>query len=121
MASMRRHLTSWSAHVLIVAIAVVAWSECAGLQARVSARACCAAKHRCAGSAQADTCCKRMGGISSRSTLATGTTRAPVLAVHLLAVQLPFSESMASSHVVAVAAFTRPHDPPHLHTFSLRI
>jgi hypothetical protein len=116
---------SLSIHInarLMVLIAALAISALADLRSSATAMACCARTHnRCAGVRQADDCCKRMGhgtAFSVAGTLAAvpASVLPAAIAVDFLHVTLPARHAPAAD-----LAFARPHDPPHLHPFSLLI
>jgi len=98
----------------------VAWLDGAGLEFEARAMACCTHRHDCGGDLRApDTCCEHMGHAAPAK---TGTTvqsgQSAVLAPVAFVVETPTVELHS---LVDRSGFTRPHDPPHLHTFALLI
>jgi hypothetical protein len=106
----------------MLVVASVAVSSLADLRAAATAMDCCLkTRYACAGLSAPDDCCKRMGHTreaSAAGTLVTAPSVGP--AVHAIGPDvLPDLDLPSRDPVDAV--FTRPHDPPHLHTFSLLI
>jgi hypothetical protein len=111
----------FGAMVLVLASAVAA-DALADLRSSATAMACCAkTNNQCAGLRAPDDCCKHMGHTSGPSAVGTLASSHPFVAtavtniVSFIAAVRPVSASMPHG------AFKRPHDPPHLHPFSLLI
>jgi hypothetical protein len=106
---------------LFVASSVAA-SAFADLQSALTAMACCAkTNYQCAGLSGPDDCCQRMGHAAG-PTVGTLSSDSPLVVP--AAVIIPdFINAPASLSGAPTPgpAFTRPHDPPHLHPFSLLI
>jgi hypothetical protein len=106
---------------LFVASSVAA-TAFADLQSALTAMACCAkTNYQCAGLSRADDCCQRMGHTAG-PTVGTLSSASPLLApaaaiISAFIVELP----SAPAPLIPGPAFKRPHDPPHLHPFSLLI
>jgi len=99
-------------------------NDLADVFSSASAMACCAQMdYRCAGVTPPDDCCKRMGHDASRPAPSTAAsthdrgTKAPIAIVPPPSI----TRSLESDRAFVSAAFARPHDPPHLHAFSLLI
>lgn len=95
----------------------------ADLQAAATAMACCAkTDYKCAGLNAPDDCCQRMGHTAGGATAGTLSSAGPSLAP-AVAIVLPFIVDLTSAyaHLDSAPAFKRPHDPPHLHPYSLLI
>lgn len=89
----------------------------------MTAMACCAKTHnRCAGLRTPDSCCQRMGHTAIHNVAGT-IAKAQLSAPTMMAAVPVFVATVASGGVEPHAglAFTRPHDPPHLHSFILLI
>jgi hypothetical protein len=120
---MRRRLHALVAVALLVALGSAA-NELSDLRSTDAAMACCAkTDYQCAGVATPDDCCQRMHHAPARpapSTAPIARHAAEGQAVACLpAVYRPFPLPVT---VVAISPdVARPHDPPHLHTFSLLI
>jgi hypothetical protein len=101
----------------------IAANAFADLRSSATAMACCAKTHgHCAGLNTPDNCCKRMGhigpGISAATVSAAPQLVLPAInTVSLLSANLWSASASPSSRF----GFKRPHDPPHLHPFSLLI
>jgi hypothetical protein len=106
---------------LCAAVSVAAWADCAGTRTRASAKACCANKHHCKGSATPDDCCRKMKDGSSPSTTAIVTSQSPAAVPALVVVVQVRARRGTPARSLSSASFTRPHDPPHLHAFTLLI
>jgi hypothetical protein len=100
----------------------IATNAFADLHSSATAMACCKKTHgQCAGLNTPDNCCKRMGHIGpgvSPSTLSAPPLVLPAIGNVTL---LPANVSSASGSPTSGFGFKRPHDPPHLHPFSLLI
>jgi len=106
---------------LFVASAVAA-TAFADLQSALTAMACCArTNYQCAGLSRSDDCCQRMGHTAAPTvgTLASASPLSVPLAV--IVPGFTVAPTSASAPLNAGPAFKRPHDPPHLHPFSLLI
>jgi hypothetical protein len=108
--------------MVLLLVSSVATNVFAGLRSSATAMACCAkTNHQCAGLKTPDDCCSQMGHtsgpspvgtiLSSQAFVATAVTIAPSFLATVRPALAP----------VAHDAFKRPHDPPHLHPFSLLI
>jgi hypothetical protein len=119
--AVRRFLIAVSLLLVVVSIAA---SPLADLRAPAAAMACCAKMHdTCAGVRGPDDCCRHMGHTTPGATPGTVSNPSPLLAP-ASAVLRPFSAQPAATRprlLDSVLAFTRPHDPPHLHPYSLLI
>lgn len=106
----------------LVVVASIGVSSFADLRAAATAMDCCLkTNYACAGLSAPDDCCQHMG--HTRETTAAGTlVTAPAVgpARQPVAPELGPDPGVPTRDPVA-GAFTRPHDPPHLHTFSLLI
>ena len=107
----------------LVVMAALASSGFADLQASATAMACCAkTDYTCARMSGPDDCCQHMGHVvpAPPAAFSAGFQLAqPVVAV-ISPLRIDVTLSRLDSHD-AVPAFKRPHDPPHLHTYSLLI
>jgi hypothetical protein len=106
---------------LCAAVSAAQWAECAGTRTRASAKACCANKQHCKGSAIPDDCCRKMNDGRSPFTTAIVTSQSPANVPAPVAVVQVREWLGAAARTLTAAAFTRPHDPPHLHAFTLLI
>ena len=107
--------------VLLVASSV-ATNAFADLRASGTEMACCAkTDYRCAGLSSPDDCCQQMGHTAHGTFAGTLSSAHPVILAVILSV--PASAASIASHESLNREwfFTRPHDPPHLHSFSLLI
>src|SRR5690349_3109225 len=91
--------------------------------ATVVMECCTKAKIECAGVGTPDDCCRRM---HHTSTPASPSIVSPSVGVHdaaiVVATVTPVSWcALAGNTLPSVSEFKRPHDPPHLHPFSLLI
>jgi hypothetical protein len=111
---------------LVVAAAVItaslSTSVVSDLRDAMFVMACCAkTKYQCAGVGTPDDCCRRMHHTSRPGTTAivkvASTADVAIVAPTIASVY----ESFAPEPPAASADFKRPHDPPHLNTFSLLI
>src|SRR3954469_22257218 len=106
----------------LVVVASIGVSSFADLKAAATAMDCCLkTNYACAGLSAPDDCCQHMG--HTREANAAGTlVTAPAVGPALQPVVPEVVPDLGVPSRNAVAgAFTRPHDPPHLHTFSLLI
>ena len=103
-------------------VASVAVSSFADLRAAATAMDCCLkTDYACAGLSAPDDCCKRMGHTGEASAPGTLVT-APSVGPAVQAISPEVVPGLdLSSRDPFDAVFKRPHDPPHLHTFSLLI
>lgn len=110
-------------HVALVAAIAVGSNAFADLQAAAKAMACCAkTDYQCAGLRAPDDCCQAMGHIGPGTALANPADSGVVFAPSVAVVpEFIVSPSRSSESAKADAAFKRPHDPPHLHPYSLLI
>jgi hypothetical protein len=112
---------------LIVVLTVITASLSTGVLSELREAAfvmeCCAkAKYECAGVGTPDDCCRRMHHTSDASS--PSIIRPSNAAAHDVAIVMPAIEVIAvivTDRPVSAPDFKRPHDPPHLHTFSLLI
>jgi hypothetical protein len=120
--SVARHFSRIVVLLLLMPLASAA-NDLAAMGASSRAHACCAkTRYACAGLKSADDCCKRMGHAAPPAPATT--TKAQSLDTDTTGVIVG-----VQSHVLAQAparrssndSFKRPHDPPHLHTFTLLI
>jgi len=108
------------ATALLLAVAL-AGHEAATLAASMRAHACCArTKPACSRLGSPDECCSRRGHLSARPIAATQTP-APDLDTSPadVAILIPSPSSTVTPPSRGVSK--RPHDPPHLHAFSLLV
>jgi hypothetical protein len=113
-------LSTFARCAATVILLAIAWIDGAGLEFDARAMACCTHRHDCGGDLRApDKCCEHMGHAAPAK---TGTTvqigQSAVLAPVALLSPIPTVEL---TPLVDRFGFTRPHDPPHLHTFALLI
>jgi hypothetical protein len=103
-----------------VILLAIAWIDGAGLEFQARAMVCCAHRHDCGGGVSApDKCCERMGHAApAKSGTIVQRSHVGALVPIAFAVPGPIVELAAIAHRLG---FTRPHDPPHLHTFALLI
>jgi len=107
--------------LLLLTVTLTLFSSAADLLASAAVMACCRKTHfRCAGVKAPDDCCRSMqhGG---RQNLATTRAITPI-DMHPVAIlpERPVLGSLVFERA-PVAAFKRPHDPPHLHSFNLLV
>jgi hypothetical protein len=118
---MKRFLVAGSLLLVVLSLAV---GPMAGLRDSAAAMACCAkTDYTCAGMSGPDDCCQHMGHAAHGVTPGT-VSSARGLFITTVAIDSSFDASIAahvSNLLGAVSAFTRPHDPPHLHSYSLLI
>jgi hypothetical protein len=110
------------ATVLLLVLAAAA-NDLAAMRASMRAHACCAkTRHACAGVKSPDDCCKRMGHTAAP---APATTRSSDGIDAPAIVSIADHDTIAATThpfaAVSIDSFKHPHDPPHLHTFSLLI
>jgi len=110
------------ARILLI-VTSIATGSLADLRSSTTAMACCAKTHnQCAGLSAPDDCCKRMGHATVSSLAGTLSAAQPlVLPATGVAAWLPANLTAAQGSSNVDLAFTRLHDPPHLHSFSLLI
>jgi hypothetical protein len=108
---------------LSLIVASLATGSLADLRSSTAARACCAKTHnQCAGLSTPDDCCKRMGHTTAGSLAGTLSAAQPlVVAATGVVAWLPATLTTVQGSSNVGFAFKRPHDPPHLHSFSLLI
>ena len=117
----RRFLVASSLLLIVVSMAA---GPMADLRASAAAMACCAkTDYSCAGMSGPDDCCQHMGHTAHAVAPGTlsGTSSLVVTVVGIvprfgIAIRPPMSAPLGT-----VSPFTRPHDPPHLHPYSLLI
>jgi hypothetical protein len=110
------------ARILLI-VTSMATGSLADLRSSTTAMACCAKTHnQCAGLSAPDDCCKRMGHATAGSLAGTLSAAQPlVLAATGVVAWLPANLTAAHGSSNVDFGFKRPHDPPHLHSFSLLI
>ena len=116
-----RKATALLAFVVAMAVAASAFAD---LRSAVTAMACCVkTDYRCATVGGPDDCCQHMGHTSRGATLGNPSSAAPIVPPTVVIFpSLYTAPAISSSGLLDIAsAFKRPHDPPHLHTFSLLI
>jgi hypothetical protein len=117
-----RRLRTIIAFAILVAVGFDA-DEMSSMTSAAAAMECCAkTDYSCAGLNAPDTCCQRMHHAAAHPTPSTAAARqghdgAPAI-VALPPVNVARSTSASELRRIE---FTRPHDPPHLHTYSLLI
>lgn len=108
---------------LLLIVVSMAASPMADLAASSAAMACCAkTNYRCAGMNGPDDCCRQMGHTTHGVAAGTLSNARPFAVA--VAVLPALGESRLWSTFarrVPVSSFARPHDPPHLHSYSLLI
>lgn len=123
MADVNRCGRSWITVIVFVAASSVAASAFADLRSSATAMACCVKTHnQCAGLSTPDDCCHRMGhtvihnvaGVAAKAQ-PSGLTKMAAVPGVVAVIASPRIEPNAD------LVFKRPHDPPHLHSFSLLI
>ena len=107
----------------LLIVTSLATGSIADLRSSTAAMACCAKTHnQCAGLSAPDDCCKRMGHATAGSLAGTVSAAHPlVLPATGVVAWLPANLTTAQGSSNLDVAFKRPHDPPHLHSFSLLI
>jgi hypothetical protein len=87
-----------------------------------AAMACCAqTDYSCAGLQAPDDCCRHMGHAAAHPAPATLEKHRPLSSTMALPANVGPLTVVSLRPVAPVTAFTRPHDPPHLHPFALLI
>jgi hypothetical protein len=116
-----RHVAA--ATSLLLVILSLAVSPFAALQDSAAAMACCAkTDYTCAGLSAPDDCCQHMGHSTHAVTPATASaTRELLIAMIGIAPVFAAETAVPSDRLGTASTFTRPHDPPHLHSYSLLI
>jgi len=118
----RTRARAWIGSLALLAASSVAATAFADLLSALTAMACCAkTNYQCAGLSRPDDCCQRMGHAAG-PTVGTLSSASPLVVP--AAVIIPgFIVAPASlfGPPSTGPAFKRPHDPPHLHPFSLLI
>ena len=110
------------AFAILVAVGFGA-DEMSSMTSAAAAMACCAkTDYSCAGLSAPDTCCRRMHHAASHSTPSTAAATQGIDGAPAIVALPPANvvRSTSASELIQVE-FTRPHDPPHLHTYSLLI
>jgi hypothetical protein len=108
---------------LLVVVASAA-NDLASMRASARAHACCAkTRFACAGRKSVDHCCRTMRHTAAQlAPAAMGSVDAPEVGATPAVVHIDIPAlAIASFHSIDTHAFKRPHDPPHLHTFTLLI
>jgi hypothetical protein len=113
---------------LIVTVALIAaglsTSVLAELRDAIFVMECCTkAKFECAGVGTPDDCCRRMHHTSAP---ASPSIVSPAVGVYDAAIVMPAVQpvswcALAGATLPSLSEFKRPHDPPHLHPFSLLV
>ena len=108
---------------MLLIVTSVATGSLADLRSSTTAMACCAKTHnQCAGLRAPDVCCKRMGHTTAGSRAGTLSAAQPlVLPATGVVASLPANLTPAQGSSNIDVGLKRPHDPPHLHSFSLLI
>jgi hypothetical protein len=116
-ASALKTIALWTALLAVGSASI----DLAELRDGAAAMACCAkTDYSCAGMRAPDDCCRSMGHAAAHQTPATIEKHQPLPMV--TAMQALGPQVFASiARVAPITAFTRPHDPPHLHPFALLI
>jgi hypothetical protein len=118
----RLGLTARCVFAVVVGLAMVGDTT---VRASILAMACCAKTHGdCAGVRSPDDCCRGMGHVSAgpvSTTAPSGPTFDPPFTAAVLAPAATANFEIGSFPVFLSIAFKRPHDPPHLHAFTLLI
>ena len=122
------HVQRSAIRILVLArlsliVTSLATGSLADLRSSTTAMACCAKTHNtCAGLRTPDDCCKRMGHATADSLAGTLSSAQPlVVPATVVVAWLPPNLTTVQSSSNVDVAFKRPHDPPHLHPFSLLI
>lgn len=110
------------AMVFLLASSIAA-NAFADLRSSATAMACCKKTHgHCAGLNTPDNCCKRMGHTGAGAVAGIRSDAPPrVLPAIATVTLLPANVSSVFDLPSPDFGFKRPHDPPHLHPFSLLI
>jgi hypothetical protein len=109
---------------LLLAVLALAVSPLAALRDSAAAMACCAkTDYACAGLSSPDDCCQHMGHAAHGVTPGTVSAARELLIPITGIVQSSFAADTAAAAdpIGTLSIFTRPHDPPHLHSYSLLI
>ena len=115
-----RFVAAGSVLLVVLSLAV---SPLAALRDSAAAMACCAkTDYTCAGLSAPDDCCQHMGHAAHGVTPGTVSSARDLL-VPFIAIVPSFAAEPAAAcdPLRTVSTFTRPHDPPHLHSYSLLI
>jgi hypothetical protein len=118
----RRGVRSWIGVLILLVASSVATNAFADLRTSGTEMACCAkTDYGCAGLSSPDDCCQQMGHTQHGTFAGTLSSAHPVILPAIL--NVPASEASLVSYdpLNRESGFTRPHDPPHLHSFSLLI
>lgn len=112
------------ANSVLLIVASMAASPVADLLASAAAMACCAkTDYSCAGISGPDDCCQHMGhtahGVAPGTCSSARSADTPTAAI--VPAFSTDAAAPASTPFNSVSPFTRPHDPPHLHSYSLLI
>jgi len=114
---------AWITAIVLFVGSSVAANAFADLLASATAMACCAkTEYECAGVSTPDDCCQHMGHTAVQS-VADIVAKVQQSSLAMVAVVPAFGVRIAAARLEphSVVAFKRPHDPPHLHPFSLLI
>ena len=115
---MRRRLVAIGCALAVL----LAWTggDLSAIARSADAMACCAKAHYdCAGLQSPDDCCKTVRSTSALPSSTVASSHPPLAPPAVAALIVV---AWAPSTVALVAdTFVRPHDPPHLHAFSLLI
>jgi hypothetical protein len=97
--------------------------EMSSMTSSATAMACCAkTDYSCAGLSAPDTCCQRMHHAAAHSTPSTAAAAQGIDGAPAIVALPPTNVARSTSAWELLRVeFTRPHDPPHLHTYSLLI
>ena len=114
------HISPWVRCAVSVILLAIAWVDGAGLEFQARAMACCSHRQDCGGNLRApDTCCERMGhGVPAKTGTIVQTSHAVAPVTTAFVAPAPTVAQAPAPHFLD---FIRPHDPPHLHTFTLLI
>jgi len=95
----------------------------ADLRDSAQAMVCCAkADYSCARMQAPDDCCRNMGHAAAHQVPATSENHPPVALPIAIPINVAAHGSASTTYAPPItSAFTRPHDPPHLHPFALLI
>jgi hypothetical protein len=109
---------------MLLMVLSLAVSPLSALRDSAAAMDCCAkTDYTCAGLSAPDDCCQHMGHSAHGVTPGTVSTDRDLL-IPISAIVPPFAAATptaAADPLGSVSTFTRPHDPPHLHSYSLLI
>jgi hypothetical protein len=108
---------------LLLAVLALALSPLAALRDSAAAMACCAkTDYACAGLSSPDDCCQHMDHAAHGVTPGTvSAARELLIPISAIVQSFATDTAAASDPLDTVSIFTRPHDPPHLHSYSLLI